>query len=403
MSQKTGSVFGGMLLIAGSCIGAGMLGLPIITGFAGFFPTLLMFFVAWVFMTCTGLFLVEVNGWFHNSVHLTTMVEKTLGRVAKILTLFLFLFLFYALLVAYIAASGHQLSGLFGGRFPVWAASTFFVVTFGIIVFVGTRAVDMTNRWLMLGKIISYLGLVIIGFTFVLPKKLFYADMKFAFFPLPILVISFGFHNMIPSLNRYFHGDIKKVKSSILGGSLLTLLVYVVWEIVALGILPINGSVSIARGFKEGIDAAQVLRMYLPHSPMGDFAFFLAFFAILTSFLAQALSLVHFLADGFKIEPNQKEQVGLCLLALLPPLFLAIGYPSIFFKALNFAGGICAVILFGIFPAAMVYIGRYLQKHPSTYQVKGGKPLIYFIALFAFLIFFNQIMTTLGFFLFPSP
>jgi tyrosine-specific transport protein len=42
--NKPGSIFGGVLLIAGSCIGAGMLGLPIITGIAGFFPSLLMFF-----------------------------------------------------------------------------------------------------------------------------------------------------------------------------------------------------------------------------------------------------------------------------------------------------------------------------------------------------------------------
>jgi tyrosine-specific transport protein len=208
---------------------------------------------------------------------------------------------------------------------------------------------------------------------------------------------------MIPSLNRYFEGDTKKVKSSILGGSILALVIYIIWEVVALGILPTSGKVSIAQGFSEGIDAAQVLKMYLNNSPLGDFAFFLAFFAILTSFLAQALSLVHFLSDGFKIEPTRKEQGALCLLALLPPLLFAIGYPDIFFKALNFAGGICAVVLFGIFPAAMVYRGRYIHKHPSSYQVIGGKPLIYVVGLFAFLVFVNQLLTIVGFSLFPSP
>ena len=63
MSEKHGSILGGMLLITGSCIGAGMLGLPILTGLAGFYPTLVMFFLAWAFMTTTALLLVEVNGW----------------------------------------------------------------------------------------------------------------------------------------------------------------------------------------------------------------------------------------------------------------------------------------------------------------------------------------------------
>jgi len=36
MSEKQGSVLGGMLLITGSCVGAGMLGLPMMTGLSGF-------------------------------------------------------------------------------------------------------------------------------------------------------------------------------------------------------------------------------------------------------------------------------------------------------------------------------------------------------------------------------
>lgn len=64
MSHKTGSLLGGTLLITGSCVGAGMLGLPILTGLSGFAPSLVMFVLVWLFMTITGLLLVEANGWF---------------------------------------------------------------------------------------------------------------------------------------------------------------------------------------------------------------------------------------------------------------------------------------------------------------------------------------------------
>ena len=80
MNEKQGSVIGGMLLIAGSCIGAGMLGLPIVTGLSGFFPSLIMFFCGWLFMTSTALLLVEVNGWFSRQVNLLTMTQHTLGK-----------------------------------------------------------------------------------------------------------------------------------------------------------------------------------------------------------------------------------------------------------------------------------------------------------------------------------
>jgi tyrosine-specific transport protein len=69
----SGSIPGGILLVAGSCIGAGMLALPILTGLSGFFPSLSILLASWAFMTFTGLLLVEVNGWFSNQVNLVSM------------------------------------------------------------------------------------------------------------------------------------------------------------------------------------------------------------------------------------------------------------------------------------------------------------------------------------------
>jgi tyrosine-specific transport protein len=110
--KKGGSVLGGMLLIAGSCVGAGMLGLPIATGPAGFFPSLLMFVVACLFMTATALLLVEINVWYKRPVNFITMVTDFLGPFGRALCWIIYLFLFYALLVAYIAGSGNHLANI---------------------------------------------------------------------------------------------------------------------------------------------------------------------------------------------------------------------------------------------------------------------------------------------------
>ena len=50
MASSKGSVFGGILLVAGSCIGSAMLGLPVLTGLAGFAPSVAMFVICWLFM-----------------------------------------------------------------------------------------------------------------------------------------------------------------------------------------------------------------------------------------------------------------------------------------------------------------------------------------------------------------
>jgi len=404
MSSKKGSVFGGTLLITGSCIGAGMLALPILTGIPGFFPSFLMFFIAWAFMLSTAILMVEIMGWFKKPVNLISMVEKTLGRLGKVLCWFLYLFLFYALLVAYISASGNHFSlfmlNSFKWQLPNWAGSLFFVALFGWVVYLGTKPVDHLNRYLMIGKVLAFVLLVAFGIQYVVPRLLLHYEPKYALYTFPILIISFGFHNMIPVLMKYMDMDRKRVRKSIYYGSLFTFGIYLIWELVAIGVLPPS---EIMHSFNIDVDAAQAIRTYLGEHYIGYLAQALAFFAILTSFLAQTLSLTNFLGDGFKIKHGERENIGMCLLALAPPLLFSIAFPDLFFKALNFAGGICAVVLFGIFPALMAWIGRYNQKHLLKDRLVGGRftlSLIFFVAIFIFLLQFTNMININ---LFPKP
>ena len=400
MNEKKGSVLGGMLLIAGSCIGAGMLGLPIVTGLSGFFPSLSVFFLAWAFMTSTALLLVEVNGWFSQRVNLLSMADHSLGKWGKGICWVTYLFLFYALLVAYISGIGSLVGTFFNLTFhialPSWIGALFFVLLFGWVVYLGTRKVDLFNRGLMFGKIIFFILLVIIGVKYIQPGLLLRTSPSYATSALPLLVIAFGFHNMIPSLNSYLKGDLKRVRITIIGGSLMAFVIYLIWEILVLGVVPLGGANGLLSSLKNDSEASQSIAAIIGSPWVHAFSQGLAFFAILTSFLAQALSLVHFLADGLKLRYKKQENISLCALALLPPLTLALIYPQLFFKALNFAGGICAVILFGVLPVAMVWIGRYRKSTPASYEMPGGKTALIAILLFALFILFVQISTMAG-------
>ncbi|MEM7175561.1 MAG: aromatic amino acid transport family protein [Chlamydiota bacterium] len=401
---RQGSVFGGALLLTGSCIGAGMLGLPIVTGLAGFFPSTAMFIVVWIFVTGGSFLMVEVLGWFKKPVNLISMVSDTLGPIGQALCWLLYLFLFYAILVAYMVLSGDHVASFFKTTFslslPDWAGSCFFVLIFGVIVYFGTQPVDHLNRLLMVGKILAYLLLVVCSVRFVSAKMLLYSKPKYMIASLPILVIAFGFQNMIPVLMRYMGGDRKRVRLSIVIGSSFALIIYLIWQWIALGILPIQDILSSYRADK---DAALTLRYFVGSDWIGYSAQILAFFAILTSFLAQSLSLVHFLSDGLKIKHRQRENIGICLLTLVPPLLFSVFFPNIFFQALGFAGGICAVVLFGIFPVLMAWIGRYQRKQLLPDRLPGGKAVLIAILLLAGLIFFYQLTKMIGIPLFPGP
>ena len=202
-----GSVLGGMFLTAGSCIGAGMLALPILTGLAGFYPSLLMMVIAWIFMTFTALLLVEVTGWFYERVNLISMVGESLGRKGQILSWVLYLFLFYALLVAYIAVSGKIFAAFI--PLPAWSINIIFSIVLGYFVYLGTRLVDLSNRWMMVGLIVCYLGMVFLGLREVQSSLLDHVAFKYILIPLSVLITSFGFHNIIPSPNGLYERRLK--------------------------------------------------------------------------------------------------------------------------------------------------------------------------------------------------
>lgn len=403
-STTQGSILGGSLLITGSCVGAGMLGLPILTGFAGLVPSIGMFFLAWALMTGTALLLVEVNHWFKEGSNFPTMIKSLLGPFFQAVCFIIYLVLFYSLLVAYIADSGIHFAGflklLEAQNVQPWVGSTFFVAIFGWMVYLGTKPVDLLNRGLMILKILAFLILVIMGAGLITKSNLLYSDIKYTLFPLPILVISFGFHNMIPTVTHYLGDDIKRVRKSILFGSLFTLSIYILWLLVTLGSIPVTGPNSITSTYIAGTDAAMTLQMIYPSVALP--AAILAFAAILTSFLAQSISVAHFLCDGLNVKDKNGTPFWIILLTFIPPLLITWIYPDIFYKALSF-GGMLAVVLFGIFPVAMAYKGRYIENRPSSYRLFGGKITLALLGLFSLFIILYRLLHHLGLELFPSP
>lgn len=383
-STYKGNLIGGILLVAGCCIGAGMLGLPVLSAQAGFVPSIAIFIICWLFMVTTGLLLLEVNLWYGGGISLITMAGRTLGRPGKVVSWLVFLFLFYSLMVAYVAASGSLITDFIregmGYDWHQGFGGLLFCFLFGVLLYLGTGAVDWFNRLLMLGLVISYVSLVVVGASHVNRELLAHRDWTSVTLVIPAMIVSFGFHNLVPSLTNYFHGHEKSLKWSIILGSAIPLFIYLIWEWIILGIVPLQD-------FKAALDQGEIatdaLKNAVGASWVVDVAQAFAFFAIVTSFLSVALSFVDFLADGLNIKKTPQGKVILALLVLVPPFLCALLYPTIFLLALNTAGGFGAVILFGILPALMVWKGRYTQQLNKPQLVPGGKPLLILILLFS--------------------
>ncbi len=371
-------MFGCVLLIIGTSIGGGLLALPMATAGGGFFHSIALFFGAWLVMTLGAFFILEVNLWLPEHSNMLSMAKATLGRGGSIFTWIIYLLLLYALLSAYIAGGSDLVAKIFNYfhmPMPQWLAGIIFVVFFGIIVHCGIRTVDRTNRLLMVIKMGSYLLLVVLVIPHINLPALTVGNPRLLSGALMVVITSFGYATIIPSLRTYFNSDVKALRLAIGVGSLIPLICYLLWD------LAVQGSVDRSQlmAMSQSPHAVSDLTISLSASTsntINSTARLFTVICITTSFLGVALCLWDFLADGLKVDKQRQHGRGLITLTtLLPPLLIVIFWPGIFVKALAYAGVICVVLLI-LLPGVMAWSGRYVKKIAQGYQVVGGRALL---------------------------
>lgn len=381
-------VLGGALLVAGTSIGAGMLALPVVTALGGFFPAFFVYILCWMFMTCTGLLLLELCLKLPPDANLVTMAATYLGKGGQWLAWILYLFLFYCLSIAYVSGGGGLLQGWFGG--PIWMSQVVFVALLGFCVWMGAKRVDRINAVLMAGLILSYSAFVFFGLPSVNLSHLQPSRWGASLFALPVIFTSFSYQGIIPSLTSYLQRDARKIRIAILGGTSLAFCIYLLWEFLILGIIPLE---SLEQAKALGQTAVAPLKDHVasPWIPRIGQAF--AFFAIATSFLGVTLGLFDFLADGFQLPKKGWRKLFLASITFLPPLTISLLCPQIFIIALVFAGGIGCALLLGFLPTLMVWVARYGRAgHSGPIQLIGGKGMLLLLFLFVFLELFLEML-----------
>lgn len=373
---------GGILLVSGTAIGAGMLALPVISSFGGFLPSFFLLAICWVFLYITSLLLLDVNLAFPGEVNLITMAGRTLGTFGKVLTWITYLLLLYSLTAAYIAGSAplflQALHYLTGYSVPNWVGPFPLLILSGFFVYLGTQVVDWVNRLLMFGLIFTYILLVAFLPFHIELSLLQHIDIKAMWIAVPVLITSYGFHIIIPTLTTYLNHDKKKLRLTLFIGSLIPFIVYALWELLILGVVPLDGEQGLITAYNNGETSVVPLSSILQNSWISAIGSSFSFFAIITSFLGVSLSLSDFLSDGFHMKRFSLGREFACLLTFIPPLIFVLAYPHGFILALQFAG-IFVAILLCILPALMAW------KLPA-YQTSSKRMLLIAVIIISLLI-----------------
>lgn len=375
----------GTLLIAGTSIGGGMLALPVLTSQVGFFPSLIIYLMTWLFMMSTGLLFLEISLWLGKDANIISMAEYTLGKWGKYIAWGLYLFLFYCLTLAYIVGAGNLFVEAMNGALTNWQAQIFFLLLFAPFVYAGAHVVGRLNVFLMLGLGISYFIFVYLGFSHIQTDFLMHSNWSKLWTALPITFTAFAYQGTIPTLVNYLKRDVQKTRLAIIIGSFLPFIAYAIWQGLILGIVPIEGPNSLNEAIKAGQNAVQPLKNILNISSLYIVGQYFAFFALLTSFFGVSLGLLDFWADGLKVKKSPWSKLWLSLLVFVPPLLIAFVHPDIFLMALDYAGGFGCALLLGLMPVLMVWSGRYKMGLEGEYTVIGGRFLLGVLALFVFI------------------
>ncbi len=397
---KPFEVISAILLVAGTCIGGGMLALPLGTGLSGFVPSMCMMFLTCVMMASTGLMLIEASLWMEGEVHMISMVEALLGTWAKRLCWVVYLFICYGSIMAYTAAGGFMISGisevLFNLALSQPIACALFIIVFGLVVDLGARWVGRFNAILMVALIAAYVIIVYTGLPNIQKENLLYQRWSYSLMGIPLLLTSFSFQTMAPSLTPLLKRHAGALKMAVIGGSFLTFFIYFFWESVVLGMVPAIGEGGLLEALHSGSTATPYVIQRAPSVLLANAIAYFEIFAIITSFLGIALGLYDFLADGLKIPKRGVGKLKLALLIIVPTLIMTLSVRNIFLVALDLTGGFGDTVLNGMIPVCMVWVGRYAQKREGPLKVFGGKGYLALVFLFFAGAFLMELFTQFG-------
>ncbi|QIA77292.1 aromatic amino acid transporter [Rodentibacter caecimuris] len=393
---------GSTLITSGTMIGAGMLAMPLTSAGMGLTFTIILLGILWVLLTYSALLFVEVYQTAEYDAGIGTLASQYFGKLGRIVTTSVLMIFLYALLSAYITGGGAILfSTLPDFAMPnlkMKAAILLFTIFFGIFIIIGTQIVDILNRILfvfMLLALLIVLGLMIpeIKLDNLMAMPI---DSTLLISASPVFFTAFGFHGSIPCLNKYLEGDVRALRISIILGSAMTLIGYILWQCSTHGVLSQTKFLEILHQDPTLNGLIEAVRTITGSSIIAGIVKIFSALALITSFLGVALGLLECIEDLLKRACNiSTNRLCLGFLTFLPPLLFAFFYPEGFILALGYAGQMFAFYAV-VLPAALVWKARKLYPN-LPYRVIGGKGILIVISILGMIIVNIPFLIKLGF------
>jgi len=370
-------------LITGSLVGAGILGLPIEAGIPGFFPSVLMILIFGSGMYFTSLVLAQENLETRSeNFNFPSLYSLHLGNFGKWTAIVVHLFILYGLLIAYLVGATAIIADLLHITHHLnWVL----FILFCILTLLSATGVKLASEYNT--PLVILLCLIFVAVIFISVKNVHFIRLThthWIFTPVvaPIIVTSFFFQNLIPDVTKNLSWKKSHVFTAISIGMIICALMNILWTGIGIGDLPFAHNInSLVHAYQHQLPANIPMAHVLHSTVFTVLTALFALLAIVTSFIAQSVSLMSFNRDLMEHHFKISSKLFCAALTFAPPLIISLINPNIFMSALNVTGGIGIIILFGVLPCALAIIKKSLSR---PFKIAGWIFLILFLIVLLF-------------------
>ncbi len=396
---------GAILLVAGTCIGSGMIALPLVLAKIGLIPSIFLMISIWIVMYFTSLINLELNLSARHGLSLGKLGRLYSGKVAELIGTVSLKLLSYSLLAVFIYGGTSIFKEMIESKLELKYSFNFLATGFAfismILLLLPIKWIDYFNRFLFIGLIIV-VAVLIIGLNltidwFELPLiSEQSSDLSVWATLIPVVFTSFGFQVIFHTLANYCKMDSKMLKRTFFWGSLIPAIVYIVWTCSILSVVYQTNPLfyqEMASGNAEIGELIQVLSGIAKWQSVQLLIWVVSLLAIATSVIGVGVGL----CDSFngmlsRKVVNLKAQIILAsIITILPAYVVVILVPNAFITVLGFAGMILAIIAV-LMP---VYLFIKMKKNKFHYPELKKNYLILFSFLVALLVIVCEVFNML--------
>ena len=334
------------MMIVGSTIGSGVLGLAYASRRAGWPVLVIWLAVAALISAVSMLYVAEASLRTRLPLQLSGLAEKYIGKAGSWLLFFAVGATSFCSLIAYTNGCGKILSDLLGISFE--AGSLLFILPAVGVIWFGLKATGVAEKFISSGMIAMLL--VLAGASFLSSRvpveDILYTDWTYAMPIFNITVFCYAVQYMVPEVARGFSHQPGKLVPSILAGFAISFVILAIVPLSVFLMLPLSEITEVA-----SLSWGRALSHPIFYLLVNVFAFC----AMLTSFWVISESFLTNMVDQFKLKDEFHVPTRIAMLAfiVLPPFLLAFFGAVSFVNAIFFAGTFGGIIM-SILPVFML-------------------------------------------------